>query len=46
MVTPTLQMENQGLERLSDFPKALQLVGYRNGAQSRPPDPQESTIPS
>lgn len=46
MVKPTLQMENQGLNRLSDFPEALQLVGYRNSAQSRPPDSQEATNPS
>lgn len=38
--------ENQGLNRLSDFPEALQLVGYRNSAQSRPPDSQEATNPS
>lgn len=44
MIIPTLQMENGGSERLSDFPEDLQLVGYRNGAQSRPPDSQESII--
>lgn len=36
-------MENQGLDRQVTFPEALQLVGYRNSAQSRPPDFERQT---